>query len=258
MMLRRILFFILALSNVNLNGQGPIFQLAPLSDQHANVIASAPAPDCSDGEVHDDGTFEVVFYGPLTEAIFVELFTPPAYPYECLQFCIGLSASGSNPDFNLDLVVYDDDGVAGAPGTLLASIPVTALDVPLLPGGGFQFYSFDVSGQIPVVNNGSVYIGFHNVNTVGKQLYIRADETGDPSTPLTAFYSDDPVINPNFVLITNAPNLEALALRASGQLHSSGAASVPTLSQWSVLILSLVLGIVGVVRLRQRNVVNPR
>ncbi|MCK6623516.1 MAG: hypothetical protein L6Q94_23775, partial [Calditrichia bacterium] len=47
-------------------------------------------PECSDGEIHDDGTVENGYgWNPtvVTDGGFVELFTPAAYPFIYSQVC---------------------------------------------------------------------------------------------------------------------------------------------------------------------------
>src|SRR5687767_12889035 len=72
-----------------------------------------------DGLVHDNGSAEgaIPISGTL-DVTNVQRFIPPAYPYHFEGICIGLGSlhDSSAP---LKLVIYDDDGIDGAPLTLL-------------------------------------------------------------------------------------------------------------------------------------------
>ena len=71
--------------------------------------------------IHDDGGIENGYSGNpalVTEVRFVDKFTPSSYPGSyssvCLDFVI---LSGGPATYPIDVVVFDDDGPGGAPGT---------------------------------------------------------------------------------------------------------------------------------------------
>ena len=96
------------------------------------------------------------------------------------QICICWTQVGGDVNINFNIVVYDDNGPGGQPGTLIASIPVTANGVPTFPN--VAFYDFNVTGLIPPINSGSVYIGARWAPMVEQNFFICADES--PTTPL--------------------------------------------------------------------------
>src|SRR4029453_2401492 len=78
--------------------------------------------------IHDDGGIENGYSGApglVTEVRFVDKFTPGSYPASyssvCLDFVI---LSGGPATYPIDVVVYDDDGAGGIPGTLLGQLNV--------------------------------------------------------------------------------------------------------------------------------------
>jgi hypothetical protein len=173
-------------------------------------------PQCIDGEIHDDGTAENG-YGwnsppVVAEGTYLDPFTPSQYPYSYTQICIGWVQNQGNTTIDFNIVIYDDDGAGGSPGTLLASIPATATGVPGgLPGA---FYDYDVTAQVPMVTEGSVYIGaeWNPASYVG--FFVAVDET--PTTPQQQGYSRSDgaawgLISAGFV------DYRALLVRAEGQ-----------------------------------------
>jgi hypothetical protein len=85
--------------------------------------------DCNDPTIirHDDGTIENGGSGnPLagvTEVRFADKFTPTSYPNSYTSVCLDfVTLAGGPPTYNVDIVVYDDDGAGGSPGTLLGSL----------------------------------------------------------------------------------------------------------------------------------------
>jgi len=124
-------------------------------------IDSVPGDDCPAGEIHDDGTVDNGYsynagFG-ITEAILVDKFTPGSYPWEYNNVCVCITQTGGDTEIAYNVVVYDDDGAGGAPGTLLATFADTAAGVPTWPTT--EFYGTDISTVAPAVAAGSVYIG---------------------------------------------------------------------------------------------------
>jgi hypothetical protein len=80
---------------------------------------------------------------------------------------------------NFDIIVFDDDGAGGSPGTQLGSMPVTATGIP----GGITppvWQSYNTTSMGVVVTSGSVYIGVR-YTPVNPNVFIAADEsTGHP------------------------------------------------------------------------------
>ena len=77
--------------------------------------------DCNDPSIirHDDGTIENGGSGnPLagvTEVRFADKFTPTSYPNSYTSVCLDfVTLAGGPPTYNVDIVVYDDDGAGGS------------------------------------------------------------------------------------------------------------------------------------------------
>ena len=155
-------------------------------DKYGSIPANA-GPECSGGLIYDDGTVENGYgwnSSTVTDGITLTSIDPPYYPYSIGQVCINWTTLEVVPNINYNIVVYDDDGVGGAPGTLLASIPVSATGVPMWPG--VAFYDYDVTGLIPPVASGSVYVGAQWNPIAEGNFYICADES--PTTPYHVGY----------------------------------------------------------------------
>ena len=109
------------------------------------AVAAQAQSNCSDGTIHDDGSFE---NGVGSSSVFsthvVMRLDPPALPASLDSVCVCWSQTGGDTSLDFDLVVWDSDGPEGAPGTLLGTLTgLTASDVP--PGAGGQFYRYDLS-----------------------------------------------------------------------------------------------------------------
>jgi hypothetical protein len=145
--------------------------------------------------IYDDNTFENGYgWNPatITEGRFVSLFTPTNYPWHFTTFCAAFTRlSTSQPNFNFDIVVYNNDGTGGAPGTLVTTIAgLTATNLPVWPSLGW--YDYDVS-SIPDLASGSYYIGIkYNPGQSNPTHYSGADEsTTTPLHPGYAWNSSD-------------------------------------------------------------------
>lgn len=115
--------------------------------------------DCASGVVYDDGEF-VDFYG-MNPAYVVMKFDLPSGTSALDQACACLSrvneASASSLPF--DVVVYDNDGLGGAPGTFLGSVAAVANAIPV--AGNSNFYNVSLANSGIVLPDSSVYVGVH-------------------------------------------------------------------------------------------------
>ncbi len=116
--------------------------------------------------IQDDGTIESGYSAnpsSVTEVRFVDRFTPQSYPVQLSGVCVAFVTIGGSTTFNIDIVVYDDDGSDGMPGTELGSMPVT-VTVDLVPDPlplnlPPIWNAIDLSAMEIEVSAGSVYIG---------------------------------------------------------------------------------------------------
>ena len=152
----------------------------------SNVIAPAQTFDCNNAEgliIHDDGNIDNGYSGnpeSVDSVTLVEGFTP-AEPGTLGTVCISFLSTGpASVDF--ELVVFDDDGVGGAPGTELTALSARAEDLPQGIPAQPVWYTVDLSAKNIQVESGTVYIGarwavfgeeFEDPN-----VFIASDEEG--------------------------------------------------------------------------------
>ena len=159
--------------------------------KHAPLPSGPPmqgAPGAADCDtepgivIHDDGTIENGYSGnPLagiSQVRFVDKFTPMAYPASFRSVCLALiTQSGGQPSWPVNVVVYDDDGPGGSPGTELGTMAVTAQN-SVFPNPTPMWNSYDISSMNLVINSGSVYIGARWMTT-SPNVFAAADESTD-------------------------------------------------------------------------------
>jgi hypothetical protein len=164
---------------------------APVSKQ----AKPAPAPslqgvpsgiDCDNAPgivIHDDGTVENGYGGgPGITVIYADKFTPATYPDTYTSVCLAFNRLCAGPtSYPIEIVVFDDDGPGGSPGTELGSMPVTITNIPIFPDPTPAWNSFDISSLNIVVNDGSVYIGARWSSDSLAEVYMSADENGPGS-----------------------------------------------------------------------------
>jgi hypothetical protein len=156
---------------------------------------SPPAPsvqgvpggiDCDNAPgivIHDDGTVENGYGGgPGITAIYADKFTPAVYPSIYTSVCLAFNRLCAGPtSYPIEIVVFDDDGPGGSPGTELGALPVTITNIPIFPDATPAWNSFDISSLNIVVNDGSVYIGARWSSDTLAQVYMSSDENGPGS-----------------------------------------------------------------------------
>jgi len=152
----------------------------------AALLAAPPNGDlCPGGVAVDDGTFEDGYKVALTtNARMVQLLQPPAAGALLTKACVCWK-SLELPTLNYNLVVYNNDGPDGLPGTLLASKPVTVTDVTVGAGQGGTFGGHDCADLGVLADADGLYVGAH-WNPSGNDFFLCSDET--PGTPMATSY----------------------------------------------------------------------
>ncbi len=180
------------------------------------VAALAPTrvhgQQCAGGDIYDDGTLEGAHPGAGSFVSVVQLFTPSEYPFSYNEVCIRWLRGGADDEIEFDIVIYDDDGIGGEPGTLLATVPVVASGVPVFPG---TFYNFDISSELLSIPDGGVYIGVQWDPSVDLAFGVGMDLTA--ATPLQTAYTQLPPAFPNWTPTTFFFGaMRAIMIRAKG------------------------------------------
>ena len=133
--------------------------------------------------IHDDGGIENGYSGApglVTEVRFADKFTPSSYPASYTSVCLDFVILAGGPaTYPIDVVVFDDDGPGGAPGTLLGELDGQTATTHLFTGGGQApvWNSYDISSMGLNITSGSVYIGARWVPP-SNNVFLSADESG--------------------------------------------------------------------------------
>jgi hypothetical protein len=165
--------------------QAPVSK--PANPRPAPSVQGLPSGiDCDNAPgivIHDDGTVENGYGGgPGITAIYADKFTPATYPSSYTSVCLAFNRLCAGPtSYPIEIVVFDDDGPGGSPGTELGSIPVTITNIPIFPDPTPVWNSFDISSLNIQVDSGSVYIGARWSSDSLAQVYMSSDENGPGS-----------------------------------------------------------------------------
>ena len=171
---------------------------------------------CDHGTVTDDGTPENG-YGWGAGSIFVQQFTPDTYPFVITDVCAAFTQDGGDPTLAFEVLIFDDDGSLGGPGSPLGSVPSLMDEVP--PWLDHAFASVDVESASVTIEEGSVFIGVGWDDVADNGFYVAADESTQTQLQ-TGFYGDD---GANWDLVTDAfPNYRSLMIRVDGQSPVDG------------------------------------
>jgi hypothetical protein len=159
----------------------------PVEAGPAPMIQGVPSGiDCDNAPgivIHDDGTVENGYSGgPGIMGIFADKFTPAIYPSTYTSVCLSFNRLCAGPTSQqIEVVVFDDDGPGGGPGTELGAMPVTVTSIPIFPDPTPAWNSFDISSLNILVSEGSVYIGARWTTPGLLQAYLSSDENGPGS-----------------------------------------------------------------------------
>ena len=136
--------------------------------------------------IHDDGTAENGYSGNaavVSQVTLVDRFTPTSYPATFTSVCVAFIAQAGGPStIPFEVVAYDDDGAAGAPGTILGSLSATATNIPGISGAITLVYqTVDISGLDLNIESGNVFIGVRFAPVPAPNVFVASDEsTGQP------------------------------------------------------------------------------
>jgi len=162
--------------------------LAIGSAQPPDSIFAASGPSCIGGVEADDGTFETgyVALGGI-ESRMVQRLTPPVHPSLLTRACLcWISENASASTLSYQLVVYDDNGPGGGPGTPLGTRAVIANGVSSTAP---TFFGYDCSLLDIGVTSGSIYVGAVWDRIANPDFFLCADES--TSTPPAKIYASN-------------------------------------------------------------------
>lgn len=156
----------------------------------ATTVAPAGAFDCEGAPgliIPDDGSIENGYSGnpdTVSEATIVEGFAPEGV---LGTVCVSFVSLGPT-EHDYELVVFDDDGPDGAPGTELAAVSATATGIP---NDGVPpepaWYAVDLTSENIEVESGNIYIG---VRMPASEIFLASDEDG-PGGLQAGFFRTD-------------------------------------------------------------------
>jgi len=145
------------------------------------LAGGSVADDCQGGLVADDGTAENA-YGWGTTDLLVQRFAPSGYPYLLTRACVAWTQASGDQSITYDVVVFDDDGPGGAPGTPLLAFGEGAGGIPLWLD--LAWIGTDVSASGLIIENGAFYVGVDWNDAVNSGFYVAADESASTNRSL--------------------------------------------------------------------------
>ena len=161
--------------------------LAIGSAQTPDSIFAASGPTCIGGVEVDDGTFETGYFVAGSATQIVQRLTPPVHPALLTRACLcWISNNASASTLSYQLVVYDDNGPGGGPGTHLGTRAVIANGVSSTAP---TFFGYDCSLLDVGVTSGSIYVGAAWNQTANPNFFLCADES--TSTPPAKIYGSN-------------------------------------------------------------------
>ena len=153
----------------------------------ASEITKAVTPGCTGGIVYDDGSLGSAYALGASSGAAMR-FDLPAGTTSLDQVCICLVRDAAAPASMLfDMVIYDNDGAGGSPGTLLREQPLSISGIGTSP----SFFSFNLTGLGTPVGDGSVFVAIQwPASYFGGNIYVCGD-TSAGLTQRTNFFSNN-------------------------------------------------------------------
>jgi hypothetical protein len=144
------------------------------------------ASECSvGGVIRDDGSFENGVRVPfVSDARFVQFLQPLTLPALLDRVCVCWSTGEGFQSMSYNLLVYDDNGTAGQPGSYLGGKQVSAVNIDAFVS---EFFGYECSDLNLKVASGGVYIGVQWNPVAEVDYFLCTDES--PATALAAMYT---------------------------------------------------------------------
>lgn len=170
-----ILFTAFAVLPASLTAQSALDAQPRHIETQAEVLPAA-SPQCSLGIKYDDGIFNDAYSvgdGDPNDSTMVMKFDLPGGVTGFDQVCACFTRGASAPaNMSYQVVIYNDNGPSGAPGTLLGTVNATASSIPVFPTT--QFYSVNLASSGITLPDNSVYVG---VRWPGGSLFLCGDRS---------------------------------------------------------------------------------
>lgn len=225
--------------------------LAPEAVTDGNPAAGGDA--CAAGVVLDDGTLETG-YGwvpSVTDGRYVQRFERADFVSRRMEeVCICWTRNRSDDEISFSVQLYRDQG--GRPAfEPQASLEAVATMVPTFPDGAF--YTVDVSGIDMRAVTDVFYLGVQWDPSRDQYFYVCADHS--QGTPVVdGWFIDDRADEWTSVLDTFDPIfLNHRAMLVRGRALEGDFPLVPTLSEWGIVLLVVVIAGFGALMLRRRG-----
>ncbi|HET9765397.1 MAG TPA: hypothetical protein VFS60_01045 [Thermoanaerobaculia bacterium] len=187
--------------------QSDVEQLAELGPAFSEV---GKAAQCVGGAILDDGTYENGLRTPFaSDTRFVQRFTPASYPALVSQVCVCWKTGFDPASMGFSVVLYDDNGISGQPGTLLGS-KSSAVAIPT--AFGQQIVDVACADLNVTVASGSIYLGPQWNASGNADFFVCSDESA--STTLATMYRTANGGVSWTSVVQDFPNTRALGVRA--------------------------------------------
>jgi hypothetical protein len=164
----------------------------------------------SGGIIKDDNSFEnglrIPFVG---DARFVQLLQPTSYPSILDRVCVCWSSSTSLESMNYNLLVYDDNGSGGQPGTFLGGKQVTAFNLNAFTD---ELFGYECSDLNVTAGSGGLYVGVQWNSASEFHYFLCTDES--TSTPTATMYTSSSGGTLWTPVTSNYEDTRALGIRA--------------------------------------------
>jgi hypothetical protein len=191
-----------------------------------SLMSKVVTPTCSGGVVYDDGTLNNGYALGPGEAGGVTKFDLPAGTTSLDQMCVCLfRESGAPSSMTFDLVVYNNNGSGGGPGTLLAQQAISASSISTIP----TFFNFNLTGLGIAVPDTSVFVGILWQAIFGDEAIFICGDTSSGLTQRSNYFSSNGGASwvPFATAFPTSPNNpRTLGIRVDP--HITGAVCVPS------------------------------
>jgi hypothetical protein len=162
--------------------------------------------ECDPGP--DDGQAETLI-GWGSGDSFVQRMGPGSLPASLRRVCFEVTRNGIDDQMSGWVVVYDDDGPGGSPGTLLESVPVVVQGVAVWPET--SLVSVALGADSVEVNGGAVFVGIEWDDEVDRPFYAAVDESIGTPQQIMAYRAD--TADPWSDVTAAVPGARALLIR---------------------------------------------